>query len=92
MTRYSDPHLRSVCCLNLFRNLVGYRRIFLCFELLFIILLAQLCVCLRNRTLRDCNDCKALSGLRPTVDRFDNLLDVIRYLRDQNDIRAACDS
>ena len=61
-------------------------------QFLFIFFLFQFRVFLGDRTLCDCQNGKCFSCLRTFLDHIRDHIDIIRDLRDQDHIRAACDS
>ena len=92
MARHSHTHVYAQALRDLRRQLIGYRRISVVLHEFLQILLAHLRPLLGNRALGHRQDRKALLILVPLLDGAADALDIIRNLRDQNDIRSARDS
>ena len=89
MTGNGNTNLKPGSFLNLIRNLVRDGGPFLLFSFFLVVLLGQGCVLLGDGTFCDSDDGKALSGLGTIIDGFNDLVDIIRDLRQQDNIRAA---
>ena len=92
MSRNSNTHFASNLLENLICDFIGYRWVFLCscFQFFFVFLFRKFCIFFGNRTLSNCKNSKTLACFRTFLDCFGNLLDIIRNLRDQNDICTTC--
>ena len=88
MSRNSNTHFASNLLENLICDFIGYRWVFLCscFQFFFVFLFRKFCIFFGNRTLSNCKNSKTLACFRTFLDCLGNLLDIIRNLRDQNDI------
>ena len=74
------------------RDLIGDGRILIVGQFLLIFFLGEFRVLLGDRAFRHDDDREAASVSVSLFDRFHNLIDIVRDLRDQDDIRAARDA
>ena len=75
---------------DLIGDLIGNRRIRIVLHLLLIFFLGELRVFFGDRALRHGHDREPGSSRLTLIDRFDHFVDIIRNLRNENDIRTAC--
>ena len=84
-----DADLSSCHLLNLVCQFIGNGRIFVVFHFFFIFLLGKLCILFGDSTLGYRDDGKTAAFFVPVFDLLDHLIDIIRNLGNQNDIRTA---
>ena len=94
MSRNCNADFASDLFVDLVGNLIGNGRIFLCsgFQFLFVFLFRKFCVFFGNRTFCNCKDCETLACFGTFLDRCGNFFDIIWDLRNQDDIRTACNT
>ena len=88
MTRYSHAHLDAGLLEYTVCNLVGNRRIFPLCHFFLVLFLGERRILLGDGSLGNRKYGKSFSCLRALVDRGNHFLDVVRYFRKQNNIRA----
>ena len=92
MSGHCDADFTSCRLCDGIRHFIGNRRILVVGEFLLIFFLGELGVFLGDRALRYDDDRKAASVLVSLLNSFYDFVDVIRDFRNQDDVRAACDS
>ena len=90
MSRNGNTHFISCTLLNLCCHFIGDRRIFCLFFLCLQLFLGKFCIFFGNRTFSNCQNRETFSIFASFVDGLYNFVNIIRDLRDQNDISAAC--
>ena len=92
MSRDGHADIRAGLLPDQIRQLIGYGRIRIIRHFCLVFFLGQLCILFGDRPLRHCQDRKALLRAVPLLNGCTHLVDVIRDLRNQHDIRSACDA
>ena len=90
MSRYRHAHFQTGLFLDLIRHLIGYARERILLHLFLVILLGQFRIFFRDRAFRHRQDGETAAALFTLTDGFDHLVDLVRDLRDQDDVRPGC--
>ena len=92
MAGHRDADFAAGDLLDLVCDLVRDGRILIVGHFLFIFFLGELGVFLGDRTLCNRKNGEAAAALITNLDRLDDLVDIIRDLRKEDDVRTACDT
>ena len=92
MAGYGDTYFSAGLLLDLRSHFIGYGRERIFFHLFLVIFFGQGSIFLGNRTLSHSDNGKTAALFVPVFDLLDHLIDIIRDLREQDDVRTACHS
>ena len=92
MAGYGDTYFSAGLLLDLCSHLVGYGRERIFFHLFLVIFFGQGSIFPGDRTLSHSDNGKTAALFVPVFDLLDHLIDIIRDLREQDDVRTACHS
>ena len=89
MSGHCNTYIQTGLFLNLLCDLIGNGRIFVICHFLFVFFLGERRVFFGNSAFRHCQDRELATPLGTFVNGLHNLFDIIRNLRDQDNIRPA---
>ena len=89
MTRHNNSYFLTQGILNLLAKFIGNRRERAVRLLLLVFLLGQLCIFLGNRALCNRKNTEPLASLVALFHRHQYRVEIVRYLRQKDNIRTA---